>query len=623
MKRTSFPGVFIVIVIMLLIVGCADDASVEQFQQDQSRTPEGDILEGDGSEEECTAPASCDGNFLVFCDEGVERRVDCSEENRVCAADQETGELDCLLLDGAGGGSNAAGSPRFMTLPLSGEIKVLNAWQYTAPPNAVGVWHLGMDYKAAEGTDLYAVCSGVAMTSSQYANGYGYGKFIMLRCDNTDPQGLNYFAMYGHVKTAKTGLKTYTAAQRSNTKYSDWTRVLQGEKLGTSGKSDTTWAHLHFEVFRGGYCQHRTDPYDLYKLTTSTKSSSDYYPPEGTLFGGCGPNHLWTECPPVFVDAEDCPADSTGLFDSIEDQDEVCRPLLKVEGRVADGDGLELLKVVVDSRANCSFSKELDGELDTLAFEGTLDLAKCGLTKGEHTLSLWAQDSCGFVRLVKSIRFNYQTDLSQCQCDPKDYVACNGRDVYWFDTCDRADEVKEACPEGTWCLEGKCEQLTCSTVDDQDVANFLKTCQSGGVYFWPLADLGMNAEDAIGGQATYTYTNGPSADCRAEWRFPDIKPGKYRIQAHLPSPGAAHLAKVAPASITYDLHWRGGLDFTPSQAVNQSAGLGTWVTLTEELTIETPAPGTDPVRVVLRDNWFTYSAYIMVIDAMKICRVSF
>jgi len=193
---------------------------------------------------------------------------------------------------------SSTGVPRFLTLPLKTNARVVNGWYYSHPPNSIGVRHAGIDYEAFLDQHVVAAADGMAMVSSQYANGEGYGKFVFIRHNEKDSDGNYYFTLYAHLNRAAPHIKVYPSEQRWNTEYPQWTPVKRGEVIGYVGKEDTQWVHLHFEVQRGGYAQNKTDPYDLYKQTTADDNSADFYPPDGSQYSGSGSDYLWTTDPP-------------------------------------------------------------------------------------------------------------------------------------------------------------------------------------------------------------------------------------------------------------------------------------------------------------------------------------
>ena len=408
------------------------------------------------------------------------------------------------------GGSQELGVPRFLTLPRDGAIEVVNGWQYSHPPNGIGQPHLGIDFAAAVGTPLRASCSGVAMTSSQYSGGLGYGKFLLIRCDQTDPSGLHYFVLYGHVSAADSSLKVYPQAERANTKYSEWTPVAQGDLIGWSGMEDTSWAHVHFEVQRGAYAKNKTDPYDLYKPTTVQASSADYYPPAGAFFTGCGPNHLWSQCPPVAASA--CVGPASGAISGPADGAQVCGEMVKVSGWTVDPDMIQKVTIAVDTLSSCKFSQLAEHGDDgaSLDLEITMDLWSCGLSDGPHTLGLWVLDECGAAVLVDAIEIDY-TSLCAPDCECGSGPCCDGCSFK---------------PAGTVCLSDVDQEYGCpwghACGADVGVRTRDRLCSGAGASCSGDNGPWSEWETADGCAATETCAQGdPSCNAAASCQAPD------------------------------------------------------------------------------------------------------
>jgi uncharacterized repeat protein (TIGR01451 family) len=197
--------------------------------------------------------------------------------------------------------SRPVGTPKFLALPFGdSDIKIQQGWRYTAPigPNPADRYaHEGIDFIKGiinqpatwQSFDVLAAADGVAMHSS----GGGYGDFVLVRHNQTDPERRNYLTLYGHLANVEDSI--VYRADRFATDYENWTPVTRGQKIGVAGStgvSDPSWVHLHFEVQRGGYAQNKVDPYDIY--------NTRYYYPGGGMYAGCGPQCLWLEgiCPP-------------------------------------------------------------------------------------------------------------------------------------------------------------------------------------------------------------------------------------------------------------------------------------------------------------------------------------
>jgi murein DD-endopeptidase MepM/ murein hydrolase activator NlpD len=191
--------------------------------------------------------------------------------------------------------------PKFLTLPFrDSEVKIQQGWIYTWNPNAT---HKGIDYRKGEvdkpdtwkSFDVVAAADGWAMWSEQPGDTGVYGKFVLIRHEEKDPQGKDYFTLYAHLQSVSAGIP-YQDRHNIDYNYNDaskWKYVKRGEVIGRAGNTGAlnTGIHLHFEVQRGGYGLDKTDPYDLYK-------TRDFYP-GGNNYISSGPNYLWTTDPPT------------------------------------------------------------------------------------------------------------------------------------------------------------------------------------------------------------------------------------------------------------------------------------------------------------------------------------
>ena len=190
---------------------------------------------------------------------------------------------------------------KFLTLPFSdANINVQQGWHYTWDPYRDT--HRGVDY--IKGTidssvtwqpfDVVATADGWAMWSEQPGNTGVYGQFVLIRHDEKDDLGSDYFTLYAHLGNVAAGIP-YQDRHNIDYDYNDtsrWTFVKRGQVIGRAGNTGATntGIHLHFEVLRGGYYLGKTDAYDLYK-------TREFYP-GGTNYAGCGLNYLWTTDPP-------------------------------------------------------------------------------------------------------------------------------------------------------------------------------------------------------------------------------------------------------------------------------------------------------------------------------------
>jgi len=218
--------------------------------------------------------------------------------------------------------------PKFMTLPLLEDAVVANGWHYSYFSSHSRVKHSAIDYYVSTGTSVVAVADGYAMRSSQYDQNTGYGDFVIIRHDVQNDDKNYYFSLYAHLSQISQKIPNKSAFSATNDVdviNEGWVRVKQGDIIGKSGKSDTSWPHLHLQIFLEGYGNRYTkaiDPYDLYK-NPSGEDASIFYPPflsktidgqtkfSGSKFLGSGANRLWETdppTPPVLIKTLDKPA---------------------------------------------------------------------------------------------------------------------------------------------------------------------------------------------------------------------------------------------------------------------------------------------------------------------------
>jgi len=179
-----------------------------------------------------------------------------------------------------------------MTLPFDDpEVKTQQGWVYTD-----GGKHEGFDYikgivdGSPKDWQKFKVVS-VADGEARYVPGESksWGNYVQTK---HVINGKTYYTVNAHLST-------------SPLPENKWIQVKRGEEIGTAGdtgempRCPKPCIHLHFEIStswppRGA----RIDPYDIAgTLIDETKATRSYYP-GGSDFKGCGPNHVWTTCPP-------------------------------------------------------------------------------------------------------------------------------------------------------------------------------------------------------------------------------------------------------------------------------------------------------------------------------------
>lgn len=108
--------------------------------------------------------------------------------------------------------------------------------------------HLGVDLRAAEGTEVYSVNGGKVAAMLNLSNG---GKTIVI------DHGLNIFSLYLHLDEFKV---------------SEGETVKKGQLIGLSGDTGySTAAHLHFSIKNSGS---RVDPLAFIETTQNVKNDS-------------------------------------------------------------------------------------------------------------------------------------------------------------------------------------------------------------------------------------------------------------------------------------------------------------------------------------------------------------
>ncbi|MFA6034243.1 MAG: hypothetical protein WC889_15190 [Myxococcota bacterium] len=116
-------------------------------------------------------------------------------------------------------------------------------------------------------------------------------------------------------------------------------------------------------------------------------------------------------------------------------------------------------------------------------------------------------DSCGRAGELKETC----SDDKDCKeggcvdCVPEDHLGCAGNDVYWYDSCGRTGSLKEQCGSGAECKSGKCVttcKLTCSS------DSYTYTCASGSsTKHYTYCTNGNRSS------VTVEYSNGHTVTC--------------------------------------------------------------------------------------------------------------
>jgi hypothetical protein len=190
--------------------------------------------------------------------------------------------------------------PRFLTLPFKdSNVKLQSAWEEHVQRGTTGIDYIKgtIDESATwQSFDIVAAADGWAMQSVQPGTTNVYGDFVLIRHDKKDGAGNDYFTLYAHL-TSVASVIPYQDRLDIDYDFSNpskWKYVRRGEIIGEAGSTGTNVGiHLHFEVQRKAYAQHRTDPYDLYKTRSYYPGYSNYV--------GCGSDYLWIADPPYVL----------------------------------------------------------------------------------------------------------------------------------------------------------------------------------------------------------------------------------------------------------------------------------------------------------------------------------
>ena len=235
-----------------------------------------------------TPPETCSDNIK----NQDETDVDCSGSCSSCEDDKTCiGNADCLsgyCYEGV-----CTLLSKFLTLPFrDSDIRIQVGWNY-----ADGTNHKGIDYIKGEVGDSedivhswqeFKVLS-VAEGEVKYfpSGSEDWGNYVLTK---HNVSGKIYYIVYAHLSESPL--------------LSEWVPIQQGDEIGTAGdtgnmpKCSKPCIHLHLEVATSWPPQGaKIDLYDIYK-------TREYYP-GGESFQECGPNYLWTTCPPNYYPVAD------------------------------------------------------------------------------------------------------------------------------------------------------------------------------------------------------------------------------------------------------------------------------------------------------------------------------
>ncbi len=171
-------------------------------------------------------------------------------ENRIAEARKQQAESTIVLQNLRLGMKELADNPisqvlpksenknpaKKLTFPLKIPRKITAAFHDPDYKRVMGREHLGVDFRAPQGTEIYAPADGIVKKVA--TNGYKYSYLIL-------DHGNDLYTIYGHVS------KIFVR---------EGEQVKKGDKIALTGGTPgmigsgyfTTGPHLHFEVFKDG-----------------------------------------------------------------------------------------------------------------------------------------------------------------------------------------------------------------------------------------------------------------------------------------------------------------------------------------------------------------------------------
>ena len=200
-------------------------------------------------------------------------------------------------------GEPPEGSPRFLTLPYDDEsVAIFEGWYYNHSLADLGCQHpfdkppltrhCAVDYvKGDPDGDIlswasFPVVAAAPGLATLFVTTTSGGTIVFIEHDEVDPAGRHFYTEYLHLATLTVGVPVGESV-----------RLERGDFIAMAGATGTRPIHLHFNVgvIEADGTLLRVDPYDLAGglLRSGIRPIDDHYEPGA----GCGPNHLWIDCP--------------------------------------------------------------------------------------------------------------------------------------------------------------------------------------------------------------------------------------------------------------------------------------------------------------------------------------
>ena len=226
------------------------------------------------------------------------------------------------------GHGKAIAEPQFLSLPfLDDKVQIQEAPRYTTPldrackkfpddPFRHCGGGFGIDYILVEkdnsaNWDTFKVAAAGPGRAIRF-RGHGYGDFVLIKHNDefVDDEGRSFFTLYAHLEPNSIPNSIPFRVDPHNPEFDlcdpffgcplavdAGTVIGEADQSGFIDCESGNCVHLHFEVFRGGYFLNPIDPYGI-SIKDQQFTREDYPQIGDPPKGECGPNLLWSVCPP-------------------------------------------------------------------------------------------------------------------------------------------------------------------------------------------------------------------------------------------------------------------------------------------------------------------------------------